>query len=473
MSRTGLIRLLQSCGAVLLLAGCASVPTPSEPSKRNVILFIGDGMGVSTVTAARILAGQRSGQPGEENSLSFETFPNVALIKTYNTNAQVPDSAGTMTAIVTGEKTRIGVLSVAADVTRGDCETALARPLATLLELAEDRGLATGVVTTTRLTHATPAATYAHVPHRDWESDAELPLTATEQGCRDIARQLVEFDRGDGIEVAMGGGRTRFLPSTAVDPEYPAERGMRGDGRDLAAEWVAAGAERHYVWNRRQLEALAGDPRARVLGLFEPSHMQFEADRDPAMEPSLAEMTRFAIERLQQAPNGFFLTVEGGRIDHAHHGTNAYRALTDTIAMADAVAVAAELTDAEDTLILVTADHSHTLTLSGYPRRGNPILGKVETPLGDLARDAQGRPYTTLGYANGPGHRPTIADLTEVDTTEPNYQQVATLPMESETHSGEDVAAYARGPEAERIRGVMEQNLLFQVMHDALRLGAP
>jgi alkaline phosphatase len=160
--------------------------------------------------------------------------------------------------------------------------------------------------------------------------------------------------------------------------------------------------------------------------------------------------------------------VEGGRIDHAHHAGNAYRALHDLLAFDAAVDTARRMTDAADTLILVTADHSHTLTISGYPRRGNPILGKVETPLGTQATDAEGRPYTTLGYANGPGHQTPLPDLTGIDTTHTDYRQLATVPLDSETHGGEDVAAYADGPGAQGVGGVMEQNRLFDVMHAAL-----
>ena len=129
-----------------------------------MILFLGDGMGVSTVTAARIFAGQQQGGSGEEYVLPFETFPNVALVKTYNTDSQVADSAGTMSAIMTGEKTRIGVIGVAASVPQNDCASALQNALPTLLEDAEDEGLATGIISTARITHATPAATYAHSP---------------------------------------------------------------------------------------------------------------------------------------------------------------------------------------------------------------------------------------------------------------------------------------------------------------------
>jgi alkaline phosphatase len=464
-----------------LVGGCATVEQPSmsaqpaaqspaqAPTQRNVILFLGDGMGVSTVTAARILAGQLAGATGEEHSLAFERFPEVALVKTYNVDAQVPDSAGTMSAIMTGEKTRIGVFGISAAANQNDCAAALANELPTLLEMAEQAGFATGVVSTTRITHATPGATYAHVPNRDWESDGQLPPEAVEQGCRDIARQFAEFPHGDGIEVVLGGGRGAFLPAETPDPEHPGLTGARRDGRNLVDEWLAGGADRRYVWNLEQFQALPPG-EGQVLGLFEPSHMQFEIDRpaDEAGEPSLAEMTRFAIDRLRRNERGFFLMVEGGRIDHAHHGGNAHRALTDTIAFADAVAAAAELTDPADTLILVTADHSHTLTIAGYPRRGNPILGKVVPPVGEAATDAEGRPYTTLGYANGPGYQPVVPDLTDVDTTAPDYRQMATLPMASETHGGEDVPAYARGLNAAGVQGVMEQNSLFQVMRDAL-----
>ncbi|CAN0039259.1 unnamed protein product, partial [Chrysoparadoxa australica] len=145
-----------------------------EGRARNVILFVADGMNVSTITAARILDGQNRGNPGEENYLPFETWGHSALIKTYNENAQVPDSAGTATALHTGVKTDIGAISTYAGQGVAACGDAAEVP-ATTLERAHARGMSTGLVTTTRLTHATPASAYAHLPSRDWESDTALP----------------------------------------------------------------------------------------------------------------------------------------------------------------------------------------------------------------------------------------------------------------------------------------------------------
>ena len=460
--------------SLLLLAACQQLSTPPggaaesgpDGSARNVILFVGDGMGVSTVTAARILEGQKQGRTGEEHYLSFERFPNVALVKTYNTDLQVPDSAGTMTALVTGHKTRAGILSVTPAVKRRDCAAVAAASVPTLMELAEDAGLATGVVSTARITHATPAANFAHSADRNWEADSSLPPLAKQQGCVDIARQLVEFDHGDGIEVVLGGGRGMFVPEAVLDPEKK-KPGARKDGRHLINEWRARFGGR-YVWNDEDFRALDPASPEKVLGLFEYSHMQWEDDRvQEGGEPSLAAMTRFAIDKLQATGRGYYLVVEAGRIDHAHHMGNAARALGDTLAYAAAVAAAIEKTG-DDTLILVTADHSHTLTISGYPARGNPILGKVLTPVGDPIKDARGRPYTTLTYANGPGYRDPDDDLTEQDTTDLNFKQPAAVPMGSETHAGEDVPAYATGPGADGVRGVMDQNELFFVMKRAL-----
>jgi len=126
MTRTILAALLLSSVAMPALAEDAPAP---EPRAKNVILFIGDGMGISTITAARIYDGQKRGETGEENQLSFERFPNVALVKTYNTNAQVPDSAGTATAMHSGQKTRIGVLGIGPEAEKGVCRDALAYPL--------------------------------------------------------------------------------------------------------------------------------------------------------------------------------------------------------------------------------------------------------------------------------------------------------------------------------------------------------
>jgi len=458
---------------------------------KNVILFVGDGMGVSTVTAARILEGQMAGRDGEFNRLQFEKFNNIAHSVTASANQQTSDSAPTATAMVAGIKANDGAISVEQGISRTEksAEVTAAHSVKTILERAEERGMSTGVVTTARFTHATPAVNYAHISNRDWEADSNLPAGAT---VKDIARQLLEFPYGDGLEVALGGGRSYFMPNNIADPEYPTQKGRRADGRDLTLEWTSQYNNSDYVWNKAQFDAVNPASTDHLLGLFERSHMRYEADRaqDAAGEPSLTEMTEKAIKILEKNRKGYYLMVEAGRIDHAHHAGNAYRALTDTVALSDAVKKAKQLTRDEDTLILVTADHSHVFTIAGYPSRGNPILGQTAVD-GVTLKDSLGLPYTTLSYANGPGwtgglqrkefnpaNEGTVAaayagsklrpDLTAVDTANPNYMQEATVPMSAETHAGEDVAIYADGPGAYLVRGTLEQNVIYHVMADAL-----
>ncbi|MBO2628501.1 alkaline phosphatase [Shewanella algae] len=456
---------------------------------KNIILFVGDGMGVSTVTAARILDGQLKGQTGEENSLSFETLPYLGLAKTYNVDGQTPDSAGTMTAMVTGVKTDVGVISQAEGVERGVCSSASGQNLVTSLELAAMAGMATGVVSTARITHATPAATYAHVPDRDWEADSNLPAEAVSNGCKDIAAQMLDFNNGKGINVVMGGGRRAFIPNTTIDPEGKA--GKRNDGRDLTAEWLSQYPNASYVTDRDSFLAMDTGTTEHALGLFNSSHMEYDYDRvetGVTGEPSLAEMTAKSIDILKKNDKGFVLIVEAGRIDHAHHAGNAARALHDTIALSEAVRVAMEKTSANDTLLMVTADHSHVFTIAGYPTRGNPILGLVKSndangqPSVTNSTDANGMPYTTVGYANGLGFgslatggderynyaaEPGRVDLNYIDTQSVGFHQEALVPLESETHAGEDVAIFARGPGASLVQGTVEQNHIFHVMNFA------
>ncbi|WP_404343003.1 alkaline phosphatase [Pseudoalteromonas mariniglutinosa] len=469
---------------------------------KNVILFVGDGMGVSTLTAARILAGQRDGALGEEGFLSFEEFPYSAQVKTYNVDAQTPDSAGTMTAMASGVKTDVGVIGVSENIERGNCNTVAGNELITTTELAEIKGLATGIISTARITHATPAATYAKSADRNWEDVSDIPVEAIEAGCEDIAAQLINFEKNlearfvgvdvDGLEVVMGGGRRHFLPKDVVfnsaDAVSPVE-GDRTDERDLTAEWQNMYPDGKYVMDQAGFDTLNANTK-RVFALFNESHMQYEADRsnDIAGEPSLSQMTKKAIDILKNNEKGFFLTIESGRIDHAHHAGNAYNALNDTIELANAVKAAVANTDPNETLILVTADHSHVFTIAGYPKRGNPILGQVVAVGSDnpsLAAD--GMPYTTVGYANGLGFRDLgdetnadasylegpitgRVDLVGMNTSAAGFHQEATVPLGSETHAGEDISLHAMGPGAQLAQGVVEQNVIFHIINQALEL---
>ncbi|MBE1298587.1 MAG: alkaline phosphatase [Alteromonadaceae bacterium] len=487
--------------------GQASIATklarnPKQKAK-NVILFVGDGMGISTLTASRILKGQQEGNSGEEGYLSFETIPFSAQVKTYNVDAQTPDSAGTMTAMISGLKTDVGVIGVDEDIERGNCSTVAGNEVVTAIELAEIKGLSTGIVSTARITHATPAATYAKSADRNWEDVSDMPEDAVTGGCKDIADQLVNFETYveerypgvdiDGIEVAMGGGRRHFLPKDEAFNSPDARSNVEGDrtdGRDLTAEWQAQYENGVYVYDQAGFDAIDADTTERVFGLFNESHMNYEADRanDIAGEPSLAEITAKAIDVLDNNENGFLLMVESGRIDHGHHAGSAYNALTDTIEFAEAVQAAIDATSAEDTLILVTADHSHVFTIAGYPKRGNPILGHVVSVGSDTpSLAADNLPYTTLGYTNGRGFRDlgteTDADVTygldpvagrvdtsAIDTTQSGYHQEATIPTSSETHAGEDISLHAMGPGSQFAQGVVEQSVVFHLIDQALDL---
>jgi len=476
---------------------------------KNIILFIGDGMGVSTVTAARILAGQQLGKQGEEHQLSFDKFPFTGLIKTYNTNQQTADSAGTMTAIITGVKTKAGMISVSEEAIRGECLTSKNHELLTTLELAEIAGKKTGIVTNTRVTHATPAATYAKSPERDWEDTSDMPQKAIDEGCLDIADQLVHFEtlleqkvnKGkdhqniNGIDVVMGGGRRHFLRKTKKDNTADAKskkEGDRKDGRNLIHEWQAQYPQGKYIIDQENFDKIDPNNTEKLLALFNESHMRYEADRhnDKLGEPSLSEMTDKAIKILQNNDSGFFLMVEAGRIDHAHHAGSAYNALTEAVELSKAVQIALDNTNPEETLIIVTADHSHVFTIAGYPTRGNPILGKVigndskGNPKAEPELDAEGQPYTTLGYTNGRGfknlgnetnanksykHDITAGreDLTEINTEQSGYHQEALIPYSIETHGAEDVAIYATGPGSHLVTGTNEQNIIFHIMNYA------
>ncbi len=465
---------------------------PNKRRAKNVILFVADGMDPTTVTATRIYDGQTRGEQGEENFLSFERFPHLAMSKTYNTNAQTPDSAGTMTAMVTGVKTKSGVLSLTDAVETNICASAKNAHIFTLGEMSEMAGMATGIISTARLTHATPAAVYAHSANRNWEADSNLSDEARENGCKDIASQLIDFPYGDGLEIAMGGGRRNFHPNSTADPENSKRKGARTDGRDLTQEWAQKSPRHEVVYDQKGFEKIDPKTNPKILGLFERSHMQYELDRTATAtisnEPSLVEMTEKAISILSQEENGYFLMVEAGRVDHAHHAGNARRALHDAQMFSQAVATAEAMTSDRDTLIVVTADHGHTLSIQGYPVKGNDILGLVRSPYDrfnnedGLTEAADKKPYTTLSYANGPGsilsagvssedpHDHGRPIPTNEDTQDSGYKQQSAIPLGSETHGGQDVTIYARGPRAYLFGGIVEQSYIFHVIENALNL---
>lgn len=422
-----------------------------SPAK-NIILFVGDGMSITTLTAARIWQGQQQGKLGEEHFLHFENFPHTALIKTYNINQQTPDSAGTMSAMMTGVKTRAGVISIGPEQDRTDCKGSEQHHQQTWLEWGHEEGFDTGIVTTARLTHATPAATYAHSPDRGWEGDYDRHPNAYWYGCDSIAKQLVKRAFPAGLDLALGGGSSRLKDYyDSFNQQFPLGHLLQNQQELL--EWDLA---------REQ-----GTELGPVLGVFSSGHMAFELDRTPE-QPSLKQMTSKAIEYFQRGGESYLLVIESARIDHAHHKGNAARALAETAMLADSVQLADEMTADEDTLIVVTADHSHTFMLAGYPKRGNPILGISKNQNNEVVLANDGLPYTSLGYANGKNHGRTLTAEQFSQSEDPDFHQEVGIALKSETHGSDDVALHAKGPGAYLFSGLMEQNEIFHTLLQAL-----
>lgn len=454
------------------LKNALSLQKLNQNVARNLILFLGDGMGIPTVTATRILKGQLSGQSGEETQLEMDKFPYLALSKTYNTNAQVADSAGTATAYLCGVKANEGTVGVSAAAVRSQCNTTKGNEVTSILRWAKDAGKSVGIVTTTRVNHATPSAAYAHCVDRDWFSDNEMPPEAVAAGCKDIAVQL--FENIPNIDVIMGGGRKYMFPKNTSDVEYPGEKkhsGTRKDGRDLVQEWKDRMEDKkaHYVWNKSQLLSLNPNNVDNILGLFEPGDLPYDLERNRDTDPSLTEMVDVAIKILRRNPRGFYLLVEGGRIDHGHHEGKAKQALHEGVEMDRAIGRAGLLTSEQDTMTVVTADHSHMFNFGGYTPRGNTIFG-----LAPMVSDIDQKPFTAILYGNGPGFKVSNGvreNVSTVDYEENNYQAQSAVPLRMETHGGEDVAVFSKGPMAHLLHGVKEQNYIPHAMAYAACIG--
>ncbi|XP_030372269.1 alkaline phosphatase [Scaptodrosophila lebanonensis] len=444
----------------------------NENTAKNIILFLGDGMSVHTIAATRAFMGDSNKQ------VFFEKFPYTGLSKTYAVDERTPDSASTATAYLTGVKGNYGTIGVNAKVQRRNCFAAIDKSTHTesIAKWAQDAGKWAGLVSTARVTHASPAGVYAHTADRDWEYDAPI----TKDGCSadenlDIARQLVESPVGKDLRVVLGGGRAYFRGRESHDEE--GILGEREDGRDLIADWVNDKADKnaHYVWSRKGLNDLDLSKTDYLLGLFDPSHCPYHGDRHRKnldyADPSLSEMTAAAIKVLSRNDQGYFLFVESGRIDMAHHSAQARKALEETDEFANAIELARGMTNEKDTLIVVTSDHSHTMTINGYPYRRQNILSLAP----NLADDQL--PFTILSYANGPGYAQTFSsetgriDLTGVDTTDPEFQFQSTVPLSSETHGGEDVGVFASGPFEHFFAGNYEQTAIPALMAYAANIG--
>ncbi len=376
---------------------------------RQIILFVSDALSTRPLTAARLYAG------GADYRLEVERFPFCALLRNPSEEFAVPDTAAAATAISTGHRTRH----------RAVAATGKGRAFDTILEKARSEGRAIGLVSNTVLTAPSAAAFYAHTA-RPEESDG-------------IALQL--FER-EWMKVVLGGGRADFQPE--------GEGGRRKDGRDLLAEWKTNGVE--VVRNKADLETAQGGESGRLVGLFSAGPLAFANQMESGSEqPSLADMTRRAIDLLKSHRRGYVLVVDAALFTSACEGNQAERALREVLALDEAIAVAVREAG-EKALVLAVGRHgTGGLTLSGYP-----LLKQQRGEF--FGPDPSGYPY--LSWASGPnGPQPGVF----APRNEP-----AAFAHSSGLNTAEDMIAVGRGPGAQRLSGFLDNTVIFSILKEAL-----
>ncbi|CAJ0603467.1 unnamed protein product [Cylicocyclus nassatus] len=415
-----------------------------EKKPKNVILFIGDGLGISTLTSARIHNNQASNHGYLTKSMFFENFDAVGLVKTSSIDHHVTDSAAGAVSFYTGwkaESHRLGLKPGTKTFCTNDNTMWITDGIA---EGALDKGMEVGFVTNTRVTHATPAALYAKGVHRKYEFDDAGKEFAN---CTivDIALQLLSYPANK-FKVLMGGGKSN-LRSTS-------NGGKRKDGRDIDIEWSNLGGKRRVMLSVEDLHEVVSEDE-KLLGLFADSHV-----REPSNHslPRLYEMTVKAIKQLQSGENGFFLMVEGGLIDVEQHVNRLYPAFRDVREFDLSIQKAREMTDPSETLIIVTADHGHALTLPGWL--------PVEASLfeNDFVKSAKSKEEVyfvpAMLFATGPGYRGSFKVkevlIHEKELRSWNYQQPTAIPHDYGSHGGEDVGIWADGPYSQLFSASLE-----------------
>nr|CDS27300.1 intestinal type alkaline phosphatase 1 [Hymenolepis microstoma] len=437
---------------------------------KNVILFLGDGMGIPTLAATRF---DRTNTTGKAEKHPFEDWQFSSLCRTYDLETMVTDSASSATAYLTGTKTRTAMIGVTGQVFYKECKAYTdEEKTESVLTAAQKIGKWTGIVTSSRITHASPSGCYGHVAFRDWEVDSELPCTKGEFcACTDLAYQLIK-EHPD-IHVLMGGAQQYFYPDTESLPCNSSAKGARWDGRNLAKEWESTQKSkgRNYVYadSPDAFKNIKFEDYDYALSLISESHLPYELDR-PEGDPGLYEQAMAALKILQKSPNGFFLFIEGARIDQAHHENRAMKSFAEQHVFDKIIKDIYDQVDPKETLLIVTADHSHSFELVGQPSRFRSLF-LPDLVKGNETLDEKG--MQPVGYMTGPGAkmnatRDSVWNMTDETLFGKDTQLQALIPIDWATHGGDDVGVFANGPFSYLFHKTIDNTFVAQAMKYAM-----
>jgi alkaline phosphatase len=462
--------------------------TPAQAKAKNVIFLIADGLSVAHRTAARIMS--KGMTEGKANGrLNMDDVPPVAFIGTSATDAVATDSANTMSAYMTGHKTAVNAIGVYADRTPASLDDPKVETIAEAMRRQTKKSI--GIISTAELQDATPAAVVAHTRKRGDKADINGML----------------FDVKP--DVLLGGGSAYFLPQATAGSK-------RKDDKDYIALFKEAGYT--LATSKAELATAAGTNTGKILGLFHTGNMDTALDREFLKkgttakfpdQPGLVEMTKVALGELSKNPDGFFLMVEAANVDKMSHPLDWDRAVVDTIEFDKAVGVAREFAAKNpDTLIVVTGDHTHGVSIIGTVDDDKPGT-EMREKVGTYAeagfpnyedKDGDGYPDRVdvsrrlfLNANNGPDHyetfrpkldgpfTPAVQNEKKEYVANEQYKDVpgavfvpGIIPKSSDSgvHAVDDVVLQAEGPGAEGFRGYMEQSDVYKGLAEAFALGA-
>lgn len=463
--------------------------TTAQPKAKNVIFLLGDGLSVAHRTGARIMSkGMTEGKANDR--LAMDDLDHMAFVGTSATDAIATDSANTMSAYMTGHKTAVNALGVYADRTPASLDDPKVETIAEALRRTTKKAI--GVVSTAEIEDATPAAVVAHTRKRADKADIVGMFYAVQP------------------DVILGGGSAYFLPQATPGSK-------RKDDKDYIQLFKDAGYA--LATDKSELEASFGTNAAKLLGLFHTGNMDSILDRNILKkgtvskfpnQPGLVDMTNAALTQLSKNEDGFFLMVEGASIDKMSHPMDWDRALYETIEFDKAVGVARDFAAKNpDTLIVVTGDHTHGVSVigtiddekpgtemrekvgvyadAGFPnyedKDGDGYPDKVD-PTRRLAVFSSNFPdyYETFRPKLEGPFEPTVQNEKKEYVANPAYRDVpgavlreGNLPKASESavHAVDDVVLQASGPGSEEFRGYMEESDIYRVLADSLALGSP